>query len=180
MLDSFVKNFGIITTILTLVGSAIAFFVQRGHDLEQRKIQTEAVERESKKVFLNKQADFYFETSAVVSRIANSNIVTILPKDAERFWQLYWGELSMVEDLNVEHAMVLFGRSLTALQHPGTNEHCAQSRQEISLILAHCIRESLAKSWGVTLGTLSDNRCTESKFDAIREICPSEKQERLP
>jgi hypothetical protein len=173
MWDSFIKNFGIIATVVTLIGSAIAFFVQRGNDLEQRTIQAQAVERDSKKVFLNKQADLYFETTAVVSRIANSNIETMLSKDVERFWQLYWGELSMVEDLSVEHAVVLFGRSLTALQHPGTNEGCAQSRKEISLILAHCIRESLGKSWGVKLGELADNRCTEAQFNAIRKICPS-------
>jgi hypothetical protein len=125
-------------------------------------------------VFLNKQADLYFETTAVVSRIANSHLETTLPKDVERFWQLYWGELSMVEDLNVEHAMVLFGRSLTALQHQGTNEDCAQSRKEISLILAHCIRDSLGKSWGVKLGELSDNRCTEAKFNEIRQVCSSQ------
>jgi hypothetical protein len=55
-----IKNFGIIATVVTLIGSAIAFFVQRGNDLEQRTIQAQAVERDSKKVFLNKQADLYF------------------------------------------------------------------------------------------------------------------------
>jgi hypothetical protein len=172
MWDSFIKNFGIVATIATLVGSAIAFFMQRGDDIAQRRIQAEAIERDSKKVFLDKQAALYFETTALVSRIANMDAETIPQKDVERFWQLYWGELSMVEDFGVEQSMVVFGRSLRAAQQKGTNEVCAQKRTEISLMLAHCIRESLGKSWDVELGTTSRNRCTETEFDKMRQVCP--------
>jgi hypothetical protein len=172
MWDSFIKNFGIIATVATLMGSAVTFFVQRGDDIAQKRIQAEATERASKKVFLDKQAALYFETTAVVSRIATRDAETISPQDVERFWQLYWGELSMVEDFGVEQVMVLFGRSLHALQQKGTHEVCAQKSTEISLMLAHCIRESLGKSWGVKLGDVSRNRCTESAFDQVRQMCP--------
>ena len=171
MWDSFIKNFGIVATVATLVGSAITFFIQRGDDIAQRRIQAEAIERESKKVFLDKQAALYFETTALVSRLANMDAETIPPKDVARFWQLYWGELSMVEDFGVEQSMVFFGRSLRAAQQKGTHESCAQKKTEISLMLAHCIRESLGKSWGVKLGDASRNRCTETEFDKLRHVC---------
>jgi hypothetical protein len=171
MWDSFIKNFGIVATIATLVGSAIAFFMQRSDDIAQRRIQAEAIARDSKKVFLDKQATLYFETTALISRLATMDAETIPHQDVERFWQLYWGELSMVEDFGVEQSMVLFGRSLRAAQQ-GTNVVCAQERKEISLMLAHCMRESLGKSWDVELGATSRNRCTESEFEKMRQVCP--------
>jgi hypothetical protein len=57
MWDSFIKNFGIIRTVITLMGSAVAFFVQRADDIDQQRIQAEASALASKKVFLDKQAD---------------------------------------------------------------------------------------------------------------------------
>ena len=107
----------------------------------------------------------------MVSRIATRAAETIDPKDVERFFQLYWGELAMVEDVDVERAMVRFRKSLLTLQQKGANDECAKKRTEISLMLAHCIRASLGKSWGVKLEGLSDNRCTESQFEEIGQLC---------
>jgi hypothetical protein len=54
---------------------------------------------EAQKPFLEKQLALYFEAAQVVGKL-----VTLKPGDTEwgnnenRFWQLYWSELSMVED----------------------------------------------------------------------------------
>jgi hypothetical protein len=72
-------------------------------------------------------------------------------KTAEtRFWQLYWGELAMVENGGiktknggVEGAMVRFGEELKK------QSRSQLALQGLSLDLAHVCRDSLATSWGV-------------------------------
>jgi hypothetical protein len=60
----------------------------------------------------------------------------------KRFWTLYYGEMSLVEDAKVESAMVAFSFAL----NQGKTGH---ELGEQSLGLAHAIRDSLANSWGV-------------------------------
>ena len=59
MWDSVIKNISVLTAVATLVGSAIAFFVQRGDEIQQRVLQAQVNERESKKVFFG-------ETSRII------------------------------------------------------------------------------------------------------------------
>jgi hypothetical protein len=178
MWDSFVKNVGVLTAVATLVGSAIAFFVQRGDDLEQSALQARTNERESKKVFLDKQAELYFETVRLVSRLANAETPDeIRESDEGRFWELYWGDLGMVEDGNVTDSMVLFGRSLQAFRGQAfregiSNEDCAAQRKFISLTLSHCVRKSLGENWGVHFGVDKVDRCTDSWLSKLRLRCP--------
>src|SRR5262245_7186497 len=117
MWDSFVKNVGVLATVATLIGGSIAFFAQRSDDLAQRKLQAEAAQRESKKVFLDKQAKLFFETVPLVSRLAIAATPDeMAEKDQQRFLELFWGELGMVEDVAVARSMDLFGRSLEAFR----------------------------------------------------------------
>jgi eukaryotic-like serine/threonine-protein kinase len=58
-----------------------------------------------------------------------------------KFWQLYWGELAIVEDKQVEWAMVQFGRELNQWTEDGTNP--PTDLQNLSLELAHACRDSL-------------------------------------
>jgi hypothetical protein len=60
-----------------------------------------------------------------------------------RFWALYWGELALVEDREVNDAMERFGE---ALKKDNTT---LEELQELSLALAHACRGSMANSWGV-------------------------------
>jgi hypothetical protein len=61
----------------------------------------------------------------------------------DRFWELHWGELSMVENLEVEKAMKSMGDCLN-----GKCQGCPDLKR-CSLDLAHACRRSLAESWGV-------------------------------
>ena len=78
---------------------------------------------------------------AEVQTNAVSDVTVSIPPVA-RFWELYWGELALVEDRRVEGAMKAFGDALIA----GAS---ADALQRLSLSLAHACRESLAESWGV-------------------------------
>lgn len=181
MRDSFVKNVGVLTAVATLVGSSIAFFVQRADDLEQSAIQARTNERESKKVFLDKQAELYFETVRLVSRLAVAKTPDEIRENEERrFWELYWGELGMVEDVNVTRSMVRFGRSLQAFRGAISNEVCAAQRESISLTLSHCVRKSLGKNWGVDFDVDNQDQCTAESLSDLTKVCPYPSVDKAP
>ncbi len=178
--DSFIKNIGVLTVVATLVGSAVAFFIQRYDIIQQGEIQAKARERESKLVFLEKQAELYFEIVPLVSKLANIKSPRLIDKkDESRFWQIFWGELGMVEDANVARAMNFFGKSLNAFKKQIENEQqCAEYRKAISLTLSHCVRKSLGDNWGVQLEDLSINRCKDDVFAELQGVClPKDKGE---
>jgi len=97
--------------------------------------------------FLNRQLELYLEATKVAAKFAVSDVS---PSDAaqskQRFWELYWGELPLVEDRRVENAMVCLGARLKG--EPRTDCEC-ESLQDCVLELAHACRQSLAQSWGV-------------------------------
>ena len=113
------------------------------------RIQAESHQLEVRAPFLNRQLELYNEATKNASVLATSTIQTDLDKAKQRFWELYWGELAMVENggLNaeaggVESAMVVFGSCL--------NRGCPQAElQQLALKLARACRDSLAVSWGV-------------------------------
>jgi len=99
---------------------------------------------EARKQYLTRQLDLYTDATRAAAKLA-----TARPDSAEylaaraRFWELYWGELSMVENREVEAAMKRMGDCLN-----GKCVECS-SLARCSLDLAHACRRSLAESWNV-------------------------------
>ena len=56
----------------------------------------------------------YAEAAQAAARIATATSGQAVVDAEKRFWELYWGPLSMVEDRLVEGAMVAFGDELSA------------------------------------------------------------------
>jgi hypothetical protein len=65
-------------------------------------------------------------------------------KARARFWQLYWGELAIVEDKEVERAMVAYGRELNRWTEDGSDP--PPELRRLSLDLAHACRASLQRA----------------------------------
>jgi hypothetical protein len=113
------------------------------------RIQAETRQLEARRPFLERQLTLYTEATQNAAILATSSDAAAIEKARQRFWELYWGELAMVENggINVnkggvESAMVLFGQCL--------NKNCSQAElQPLALKLAHACRDSLADSWGV-------------------------------
>lgn len=137
----------------------------------------EVAVRESQKPFLEKQLQYYVEASKVAAKL------TILPlqpaADAapeetwdwakQRFWELHWGELVVVEDKDVRVAMAHFGAQVTEVEScrarlercsilsescRARSEECldAQARlKSLSLELSRTIRASIQRGWGYSL-----------------------------
>jgi hypothetical protein len=106
------------------------------------RIQAEARRLEARKVFLDRQLKLYTEATQVAATMATTTDAEKLAKAEERFWELYWGELSMVENRAVEGAMVGIRNCLAS--------NCTQADlQQKALALAKACRDSLNQSWGI-------------------------------
>jgi len=79
---------------------------ERDHDrkmAEQRHLDIQL--RESQKPFLEQQLKLYLEITKIVAQLAIVDDVKNHPEIQQRFWELYWGELSIVETKEIEDQM---------------------------------------------------------------------------
>lgn len=134
---------------------------------ETSEREAEAKEREFRKPFWEKQINTYFEAANVAAVIATLPAGNIDRKKAEeRFRQLYFGPLVLVEDEEVMKAKVSLYNCLDELDEECTSEPSKTFRlQTLSLGLANKCRASIGTSWTVDLKNL---------------YLQNEKQERLP
>lgn len=120
----------IVSPLLTLVAVIVGIWqfnsgqrALKEREIEQRNFElskmNNAATIEMGTKFKERQTGLYIETCSVISYlIVNKNFTTQQYQDKlERFWQLYWVELSAVETREVERAMVNFGNILTELQN---------------------------------------------------------------
>lgn len=109
---------------------------------------------EAAKPFLERQLALFTEATRVVAQIAVAPAAPGSDKLKARFWQLYWGELALVERGKVEAAMKAFGDALERGEP-------AARLSRLSLDLAHACRDELAIAWG----TDTWKRAPESVFE---------------
>jgi homospermidine synthase len=107
---------------------------------------------ERQKPFVEAQMKYYFEATETATQIARTTEGSAREKLIQRFWQLYWGPLAVVEDEEVEAAMVAYG------QHLKKNPRDAASLETLSLAVAHACRGSLKRLWVPELGGIKNIR----------------------
>jgi hypothetical protein len=118
-----------------------------------RKDQAKTAAIEAKKPFNEKRLDRYIQAVFAAATIATSTNQAEIDSAKQRFWNLYWGELALFEDRNVESAMVKLGEALES----GRAGHDLRG---LALALAHACRDSLGDSWSVDVSKSS----IEEKF----------------
>jgi hypothetical protein len=111
---------------------------------QQRADEARRQRIEAAKPFLEIRQQKYMEAIKVAGVLANPEDHTPQEiKAAEkRFGELYWAELSLVEERTVESSMVTLAESLGKFS-------TVTPRQEAAIGLAHRLRDSLVKAWGV-------------------------------
>src|SRR5262245_20841526 len=62
------------------------------------RIQAETRQLEARRPFLERQLALYTEATQNAAILATSSDMKALEKARQRFWELYWGELAMVEN----------------------------------------------------------------------------------
>jgi hypothetical protein len=144
--------FKIIVVIASGLWVAYTYFTDRARDrdkeIEQSKRDSTVALINAQQPFLKKQLELYFETSRVVAILA-----TAVPDSDEwrasekRFWELYWSELSVVEDGVVESAMVETCKAMMKYKL-APRDHLAQLTFEgATYDLAHALRRGFYNSW---------------------------------
>lgn len=134
-----VKFVGAIVTIGGLALGVANYLSTIRRDVDTRNL-------EARKQYLTRQLDLYTDATRTAAKLSTSSRDSSEGVTAERrFWELYWGELSMVENREVEGAMKNMGDCLR-----GDCNGCPQSDlKQCALAVAHACRRSLAESWGV-------------------------------
>jgi hypothetical protein len=145
----------------------------RQHQVEQeaysREMDAKARERESKKIFLDKQSELYFKVVNLVGEIAAKKSPT--DKDRSDFDAMYLGPLPMVADEDVSQAVIIVERLLHEKPMERSISIDNGCLTDAALLLAHCVKRSLEKSWSVELGTPSEFPCDKSSFKDIHDSC---------
>lgn len=143
-LNWLLKNVSFLTFLVALIGVPVGLWQY-----------FEKAENEYRRPLWEKQLNYYLDATQAASTIATlRNDQTELGKmewlkARMRFWQLYYGELVVVEDPSVSQAMVNFGKCLRDYE----DERCDQRQlQKLSLELAKVCRNSVSASWKQPLG----------------------------
>jgi hypothetical protein len=140
--EKILKYIGALVTLGGFLWGITSFLITARIEAETRSL-------DARKPFLEKQLALYTEATQVVSVLATSEDADALAKNRQRFWELYVGELAMVENggldarnRGVAEAMGKFSSCL--------NRECARGElRSLAVDLAHACRDSLALSWGV-------------------------------
>lgn len=110
---------------------------QRNDELRRQRI-------EAAKPFLDMRQKRYADAIQQAGILANPDTHTKaeLDKAKQRFQELYWADLGLVEDSSVAGAMFDLSQKLGLNSEP-------TDAQRLSLDLAHKLRDSLLDSWGI-------------------------------
>jgi hypothetical protein len=171
-MEQFLRILERLLPVLTVVIPAVwAFYTYLDHQKEIARAAAaqsakEASTRliEARRPFLEKQLQLYFETAHVTGALITFRLGAEWDKNRTRFWELYWSELSMVEDHGVEAAMVKFGQALDdwmAIGDDTRNKPEKQSPlQEAAYELAHAMRASIEREWSGAPSPVTDLKAT--------------------
>jgi hypothetical protein len=100
-----------------------------------------------KQPFLLRQLDLCHDASLTAARLATLQDRAAWNEARQRFWELYFGPLSIVEDAHVKAAMETFGAELEGLGDAPVLP--AGSLQDPSYQLARKIRVLILRSWSI-------------------------------
>ena len=94
------------------------------------------------------QINTYTDVANLVSRLTNNAGSTTWEKDKNKFYEYYWGEMVLLEDKDVEAAMVNFGKHLYDYENnpnPEQNEIQMLILSQYAHKLTYALRDSINK-----------------------------------
>ena len=163
LLDSVSKSIQVVSVVVGVIISVLSFNAARQTEArarvaeaearkleltkyaDQRKDETEKRRAEVAKPFLELRQKLYLEAVQAAAVLANPDTHTKqeIEKAKSRFRELYVAELSLIEGAEVERGMVGLAEAVDPALTEMTKEQTAAYR------LAHALRNSLVKSWGL-------------------------------
>jgi hypothetical protein len=98
--------------------------------------------------FLGMQLNLYTDAAKTIGQLVTLDFETSEWRSHEaRFWALYWSELCMVEDADVEEAMRMFGDQLKIYKSQADKSRKTEL-EDLSRNVAMAIRNSVKDGWG--------------------------------
>ncbi|MBI1735352.1 MAG: hypothetical protein HYR51_09275 [Candidatus Rokubacteria bacterium] len=151
--DQWLKVLGLVGAMASFIWGVYQWRVKSDHELTQARYEAARLvasrKIEATKPFLERQLKLYTDASQIAAVLATTRDGAERAKATKRFWELYWGELALVENEAVETAMVALGDALQRNSPP-------PELQQLSLRLARACRISLDRSWGIHAWTSPD------------------------
>jgi hypothetical protein len=144
-----VRFIPLITVIIAVAG--FWFTVHQYNQQQRAAADKQAADREQSllRPVWEKRLELYFTAAEAAATIALSSDKTERDRAEAKFSQLYAGPMIIVEDAEVEQAMIRFNNGLTG------HDSCDQSElHSRSLKLASAARTSIGHSFNIKLGDL--------------------------
>lgn len=107
---------------------------------------TDTKEKEFYSVFWNKKLELFLETSAAASTMATTDSLDEFNKARIKYWELFYGRLSLVEGQDVKKAMETFSAQVPR----GSVEQCSlplTSMQQPAYRLTLVLKQEFGHSW---------------------------------
>lgn len=121
--------------------------------------------------FLQRQLDHCFEAVEVVSILATTSDTDLWQRSRDRFWQIYYGVLAVVEGLEVEGCMVACSNLIPPVGTPPMLPNSGLC--DPALKLSQSVRRLLISAWdiGDLEGTLAGK---SGVFETVRQAYVTE------
>ena len=142
--DTIFRSLTILGAIATFAWTSLTYFDtakrERAKEADDKAKATAAQRLAAMQPFLERQLRLFEDATQTTAYLATIPESTNRAVKLERFWQLYWGELALVEHGKVEEAMVQFGK--------GLKKNAAQADlEQLALRVTYACRDELAESW---------------------------------
>ena len=95
------------------------------------------------------QVGYYFEVVELAARLTTSLEMPQWERDKSRFWELYYGPMILVEDQDVETAMMTFGKCLHDFDILKSTDQMKEKMKELRMLalrLSYACRDSIDDS----------------------------------
>ncbi len=164
-------TFKILSPIIMITGILVGIWQFNKGQKDLQKKEIEQRQFELKKMLVGNQFEFiakfkelqsvkYTETTETISNIiyTNSYQSDEFKRELKRFWQLYWVELSAVEDRQVESAMIPLGKHIEKLEKRNFEKITEAEKSKLHTLgysVAQAIKKS-SKTWALPEGLKND------------------------
>lgn len=105
---------------------------------------TDTKEKEFYTYYWNKKLSLFLETSEAASTMATTTSFEEFEKARSKYWELFYGRLSLVEGMQVKEAMQSFAKEIPRERRP---ELPVESLQQPAYRLTLELKKELGKSW---------------------------------
>jgi len=140
-----------IVVIVSAITAVLTFSVSELYKAEDRDKETLDRAEARSLPFYQKQLDIYADAARITARLATTpENDPNRPALVERFWELYWGDLNLVESSNIAARMDDICRTYVSAKSPERCTMTDKTGQGLALDLANQAAKEIKTRWVVS------------------------------